>query len=231
VRGDANPNPDLIDLVRAAMNGRVDLKVTRVTHDELAGDPNPIRREAGLSRLRMYPVIQVPTYREKERDQLAGEMLRAIFPNTQPDSTTYQHNLRDCMLMAAHRMGGRSIFVTLDLELLKRRQIAADLFGMTVAGPDAAVRLALATKASGALSSLAVRDYLPGDELDVRRLLEPLKDAYPDFDGWLTRTLSSPDAGTISLGVVDGQVGAESRSRRGRKATVTVGSRGRSAEP
>jgi len=216
IRGDAGPSPELIQLIRAAVSGRVDLKIASGTAEEMEQDRDSLRREVGVERLKMFPVLEVPAHRVQERNEAAAEMMRTLFSNAREGSTTYAHNWRDCQLLAAHQLGGRTVFVTLDTELLKKKRLANDVFGVVMSNPAGALKTIseIGPSLAGALPSLAVRPYTDADELDLRRVLAPLAGAYPDFESWLTGTLANSPEGSISLGMADGRVAAVAISKR-----------------
>jgi N-acetylglutamate synthase-like GNAT family acetyltransferase len=117
--------------------------------------------------------------------------------------------------LAAHKILGRELFVSGDRELLKRRGlIAAE--GITIVSPTEALERAAIPEpiiGGGGGGGVAVRAAnVERDESDIRRILSPLADDYPDFDAWLTKTLSDSTT-RICVAEMDGRVGAVAISK------------------
>lgn len=208
LNSDESADTAVMALVRAGMTGTVDLVLSQEAFDEVAGTEDDELRAQRLARLAAFERLEPPASREHELDDLADDLLRALFPNSEPGSRTYDHNRRDCRQLAAHKMLGRSAFVTRDHKLLKRREAAAP-YGIKIVAPSDA--LPSPAKPSGgdpALRSITLRRFVRNqDEGSLRAVLEPLGADYPDFDGWLTKSIQRPQT-RITLGESQGQVAA-----------------------
>ncbi|HEX5308062.1 MAG TPA: GNAT family N-acetyltransferase [Solirubrobacteraceae bacterium] len=216
---DETADDALIDLVAAAIAGRVDVCVTEQAYEEVRRNPREDERAQRLARLRTFGRVGLAAHRTAERDRLAGELLRALFPDAEAGSRTDSHNRRDCLQLATHALVGRDVFCTLDGKLLKRAASAAAR-GIEVLGPEAALALVEEERAGAAavgVSALAVRDVeVDRDEGAIREVLAPLADDYPDFGGWLNGALTKAERGEVSIrvGVLSECVGAVALSTR-----------------
>jgi N-acetylglutamate synthase-like GNAT family acetyltransferase len=210
--GDEQPDRDLLRLLHLGMRHHVLLGVSDEAYSEVAraGDPERARRQR--ERLEVLGRLETPADRCGELDRLADQLHAAIFPDAQPGSRTDEHNQRDCRQLAAHRILGRDLFVTLDHKLQGRRELLADR-GIVVAGPGDALARAGKRDTPVGEAGMAVRPAdLERDEADIRRVLAPLAEDYPGFDSWLTETLAGGHA-RIQLAQIDGHTGAVAISK------------------
>jgi len=209
----------LVDVVAAAMAGGVSVRVTDQAYEEVARTADDAARTERLKRLRAFGRVELPEYRHAERDALAGALHNALFPAAQAGSRTDEHNQRDCLQLATHRLVRRDVFVTLDAAL-RRRVRAEATVAIDVTGPDELLERLGDERQLGQLPSapaIAVRDAAADeDEAAIREVLAPLAADYPDFSGWLTRTLAKAVAGDarIRVGLVGGRIGAVALSSR-----------------
>jgi N-acetylglutamate synthase-like GNAT family acetyltransferase len=216
---DTEADDALIDLVAAAMDGRLDLRVTEQAFEEVGHTSEETMREQRLSRLRTFGRVKLDAHQVGERDELSERLKAAVFPASQVGSRTDGHNRRDCLQLATHALVGRDVFCTLDTKLLKRAESARDL-GVNVLSPTELLELIKDRKTPEQLpgaSSLAVRDAdIDKDEGAVRSVLAPLANDYPDFSGWLNSSLKKARAGQVRVrvGLADKQVGAVALSTR-----------------
>jgi N-acetylglutamate synthase-like GNAT family acetyltransferase len=210
---DEEPDADLLQLLHLGMRHRVLIGVTDEAYHELETDPDERRTRRQAERLGVLGRLEIPQRRRSEVETLAGALNQKLFPRAVSGSRTDEHNRRDCRQLAAHKILGRELFVTGDRELLKRKElIAAE--GITIVSPsEALARAAPPGLVVGSGDGVAVRPgNIERDESDIRRILAPLADDYPDFDGWLTKTLSS-DTARIRVAEMDGRVGAVAISK------------------
>ena len=157
---DSEADDALIDLVAAAMDGRLDLRVTEQAFEEVGRTSEETTREQRLSRLRTFGRVELPVHQVRDRDDLAERLKAAVFPASRAGSRTDEHNRRDCLQLATHAVVGRDVFCTRDKKLLKRAESARGL-GVTVLSPVALLKLVQGQKTPEQLpsvSSLAVRD-------------------------------------------------------------------------
>ncbi len=210
---DTEADDALIDLVAAAIDGRLDLRVTEQAFEEVGGTSEETTREQRLSRLRTFGRVELDAHRVGERDDLSQRLKAAVFPASRAGSRTDGHNRHDCLQLATHALVGRDVFCTRDAKLLKRAESARDL-GVTVLSPAELLERVNNQKTSEQLqsvSSLAVRDAdIDKDEGVIRDVLAPLGNDYPDFSGWLNSSLKKARAGQVRVrvGLADKRVGA-----------------------
>ena len=204
-----NPDPAMLRILNLGLSNRVLVSVTPTAGEEVARAADPVVRNLSMTRFTIFPVIQLGSHQAAEREKLRDTLMAAMFPNSAVDSTTWNHNKRDCEHIAAHVLGHGDLFVTLDNELLKKADRAL-AHGAELVSPTDAV--ALIVKRLGPApelpTGLAIRPYVREDELDVRRVLASLANDYPDFDAWLTNQLDGTADASITVGVVDGRVAA-----------------------
>jgi hypothetical protein len=206
---EAPTDPAVARLVNLGLSGRVQVSVTSAALEEVSNAPDPQVRRRRMATFEMFPVIQLTQTMQAEGDRLRDDLLSGLFPKSEPHSTTWLHNRQDCAHLAAHRIGHGDAFVTLDRELLKRARAASEQFTITIVPPSVALERVLLSlgKALTLPGDVAIRGYQPDDEAEVRQVLEPLADDYPDFDRWLTHELTSGEA-NITVGMVDDRVAA-----------------------
>jgi N-acetylglutamate synthase-like GNAT family acetyltransferase len=209
------PDDDLMEVMSLALAGRIAANVSDEAFAEVELTPDEDVRKRRVARLKAFGHLGLPHHRVPERDSLADELHAAIFPDAQPGSKRDDHNRRDCRQLASHKLIGRDVFVTRDERLLRGAEVARQQ-GIEVLGPKALVdRVAEEMEAVGLTSypGISVRDAnLQKDEGEIRRVLAPLGDDYPDFDSWLTRALRK-DGTRVRLGEFDGQVAAVALSQ------------------
>jgi N-acetylglutamate synthase-like GNAT family acetyltransferase len=216
---DSEADDALIDLVAAAMDGRLDLRVTEQAFEEVGRTSEETTREQRLSRLRTFGRVELAAHRIEERDDLAERLKTAVFPASRAGSRTDGHNRRDCLQLATHALIGRDVFCTRDTKLLKRAEGARGL-GVTVLSPAELLELVQDQKTPEQLPSvfsLAVRDAdIDKDEGAIRDVLAPLANDYPDFSGWLNGSLKKARAGQVRVrvGLAGKQVAAVALSTR-----------------
>jgi ribosomal protein S18 acetylase RimI-like enzyme len=209
----------LVDLIAAAMAGRLNLCVSEQAFEEVGRTPMQTAREQRLKRLRAFARAELPTHLHAQRRELAERLHASIFPGSRPGSRTDEHNCRDCLQLATHSLLGRDVFCTRDRALLKRSEQAAH-HGIAVLDPAAVLALLEAEQPIErpvGVSSLAVRDAdVDKDQASIREVLSPLALDYPDFKGWLNKALGKAKQGgvTIRVGVLGERVGAVALSTR-----------------
>jgi hypothetical protein len=203
------PDPAVVQLINWGVSGRVLISVAPTAVEEVQRATDPQVRSLSVTRLGMFPVIQLGPKQATERERLRDQLMADVFPKSVSGSTTWEHNRRDCEHIAAHILGHGDLFVTLDAELLKKAD-AAKPFGAELASPSGA--LALLGQKLGPPpelpTGLAIRDYEPDDEADVRRVLAAIGEDYPSFDSWLTDQLSGTAGARITVGIAGGNVAA-----------------------
>ena len=195
-------------VMHSGLSRRLDIRISEVVEEEIAGASDANTRALGLARLKMFPALRLSSAREADVEQLAGQLATRLFPDAEVGSRTWDHNLRDCRHLAIHKLMGRAVFLTLDDQLYRKRKFAEVVFGIHIATPRGLVEeLGLTQPTSVAMvePTVAARKYRPQDEAEVRRVLAPLAADYPDFDGWLTETLEDSDS-TIVVGLLDEHV-------------------------
>ena len=207
-RGDASPSPPLVSLVRLGLAGRVDIAISDIVREEIAGGQQEPRAKLGLERLNAFPNLAMPAHLQPRILELGQQLMAGLFPNSSERGRTYEHNQRDCRHLATHTFSGRTLFVTLDRRLRKKADLAHSAFQIEIATPEEAVERVTSSEPAIATfhSTPVARAYRAEDEGEVRALLADLKDDYPDFDGWLTKTLRGASRGTISVGIIDGRL-------------------------
>ena len=216
---DEETSDALIDLVAAAMAGRINLRVTDQAYEEVSRTTDDDQRRERLNRLRTFGRVEIEKYQQSTRDDRGTELLETLFPDGRSDSRTTDHNRRDCLQLATHEVVGRDLFVTNDLKL-QRRVLANGRLSISVATPEQVLERLDQERLDGQLPSapaVAVRDADPdGDEGAIRETLAPLAEDYPDFSGWLNRTLEKVAAGKsrARVGLAGGRVGAVALSTR-----------------
>jgi N-acetylglutamate synthase-like GNAT family acetyltransferase len=210
---DSEADDALIDLVAAAIVGRVDLCVTEQAFEEVGRSPQEAERTQRLTRLRTFGRVELASHLQAERDELANNLHLAMFTDSKAGSRTDEHNRRDCLQLATHRLVRRDVFCSRDAKLLKKAT-GAQLHGITVLSPTDVLTLLEregAIDRQSAISSLAVRDAdIDKDEGAIREVLAPLGDDYPDFAGWLNGALRKARQGQvlIRVGVLGERVAA-----------------------
>ena len=163
--------------------------------------------------------MEIEKHQHESRDARGAELLQALFPDSQSDSNTTDHNRRDCLQLATHEVIGRDLFVTNDQKLLRRVAAEASI-EIAVVTPEQVLGRLTEERRDGRLPSapaVAVRDAQPdGDEGAIRETLAPLAEDYPDFSGWLNKTLEQVGAGKTRarVGLAGGRVGAVALSTR-----------------
>lgn len=208
----------LIQLVALAMDGLVSLKVTEAAYAEIEGASDAARRRELLKRIQVFGHVALPEHQRDEQATLRDQLYAQLFPRAQSGSRTSEHNVRDCGQLATHQLIGRDVFVTLD-DKLQRRVARSMQTTVTALNPEAALRTLNEQSSGPALAVVevvSVRDAaVDQDEASIREVLAPLAADYPDFNGWLTRSLAEAKAGKtrIRVGEAGGRVGAVAISK------------------
>lgn len=207
---DETPDADLVEVLAAAVAGRVDARVTQETIAETARTKDEDLRLKRLVRLRIFRPLTVPSERVVEQEKLAADLHAAIFPDALAGSGNDENNWRDCRQLAAHRVVGRALFVTSDEKLLKRRDKAVPYGIEVVSASEVAARLrADQEKRAGDPPSITVRTGdRARDEAAIRSVLAPLAEDYPGFDEWVNKRVAMSDNSAIRVAEYQGQVGA-----------------------
>jgi len=203
---DEAPDEDLVKLLRLGMLGEVELFATETLPKEIA-DAAEGRRGEVAKRARFLPVIDVPLDRASARDALAESLFRSLWPNSDGTTKMADHARRDCAHLASHIVLGSTAFVTRDAKLSTKAANRTPDPTLKVLTPKEAVALAeqlRPKRATFSTQSFAVRRAADTDMPVLRELLEPLRDDYQDFEGWLTKTVKDHSS-VVNLGVVDGQ--------------------------
>lgn len=201
---DEQIDDELVELLKLGMLGDVQLAVTDALPKEVASD-GPGRRAEIARRAKFLPVITLPPGRVAERDDLSRLLFSRLWPNSPGTSNMAEHARRDCDHLASHMLSGATAFVTRDVRLREKATARADQPGLLVVPPSMAVQLAEQARPKPAefvTRSFVVRRATAQDRLAIAELLAPVRNDYPEFDGWLDRTLSDPTA-VLNLGVVD----------------------------
>lgn len=209
------PDEALIELVSFAISGRISVNVSEEAFEEVELTPDEETRQRRLARLKTFGRLELPEHQVEERDRLTADLHQALFPKAQPGSKKDEHNVRDCRQLATHRLIGREVFITRDERLLNGVE-AASKHGINLVSPKQALERVEAEGGKRDLASypaISVRDAdLERDESDIRRVLAPLGNDYPDFEGWLTGALKKPGT-RVRLGEYDGRVEAVAMSQ------------------
>ena len=196
---------ELLRLVRLAMESRVQIGVTDVVDDEVphGDDPEEVHRRAYIrEKLRQFPVASISPARRAERDALAEDFLRVLWPNVADGSRKRGNSLQDCRHLASHRLCGRDIFVTMDKQLARKAQAHADALSVVVVEPAEALAMVepgLQSPAESGPWDPVVRPAREDDRGAIRALLEPIRDTYDDFDVWLGSALRTKDVWVAQL--------------------------------
>lgn len=208
------PDAALVELLHLGMRHRVLVGVTAEAYSEVEGGLPEEEGRRQVARLKVFGRIEIPSDREQQVVELADELHADLFPSAIAGSRTDGHNRRDCRQLAAHKVVGRRVFVTRDQGLLRRQaQIAAA--GIVVTDPAGALASTVSHDGVPAgTTSVAVRPAdLDRDEAAIRDILSPLGADYPDFEGWLSGSLSDADT-RVQVAEMDGRVGAVALTRR-----------------
>jgi ribosomal protein S18 acetylase RimI-like enzyme len=187
---------DLIILMRFGFDDVVKLVVTEQLSAEVINNAGNQRQEI-VQRIGILPVHSVSKERYEERDLLAKNLFQTFWANAKPGSRNAEHGYRDCLHLASHKLCGGNVFVTRDDNLRTKVSNYGAIFSLTALSPTEAITriqhdLPLLTGVE--LPSPVVRKSRIDDKDALKVLLEPLKNYYSDFDGWLTKTLNDNKA-------------------------------------
>lgn len=197
---------DLIILMRFGFDDLVKLVVTEQLSAEVINNAGHQRQEI-VQRIGILPVHSVSKERHEERDLLAKTLFQTFWPNAKPDSRNAKHGYRDCLHLASHKLCGGNVFVTRDNNLLTKVSNSGASFDITALSPtDAIARIQNDSPLLSGVEvpSPVVRNSRPDDKDALKNLLEPLKNDYSDFDGWLNKTLHDKKA-RINLASIGNQ--------------------------
>jgi L-amino acid N-acyltransferase YncA/predicted transcriptional regulator len=204
------PDPDLIEVLAAAVSGRVDARVTQESTAEVALTGDDELRLKRLVRLKIFRPLTIPRDRVAEQEALAHDLHAVLFPGAQAGSRTDANNWRDCKQLAAHRVVGRALFLTADETLIERRSRVLS-FGIEIVSAREIAERLRARRVAHLTDppSITVRGGdRARDEAEIRAVLAPLASDYPGFDGWLNRRLAANDMSIIRVAEHAGRVGA-----------------------
>lgn len=187
---------DLITLLRFGFDDVVKLVATDQLSAEVLNTTSDHRGEI-VKRIEILPVHSVSPSRYEECNLLAENLFQTFWPNAKAGSRNADHGRRDCLHLASHKLCGGNVFVTRDVNLLRKVLRHGTSFGITALSPTEAIAriqhdLPLLTGVE--LPSPVVRKSQVDDKDALKVLLEPLKNSYSDFDGWLTKTLNDKKA-------------------------------------
>ncbi|MFZ5786332.1 MAG: GNAT family N-acetyltransferase [Acidobacteriota bacterium] len=195
--------------MKLALDGKTRITTTPLVDVELpeVGDFSapraPIRE-----RLESLPQEPISKERLEERDSLAGQFMKILWPKSQKGSRTFRHNMLDCKHLASHRLCGGNVFVTLDEGLLTKARVHAADLEITVVHPSEVAALFRQSEAAARegdhLPLSVVRRARPDDGQAIGRLLEPIKSSYPQFDRWWAAAQGQKE---VYVGIIDGEIG------------------------
>lgn len=197
---------DLIMLMRFGFDDVVKLVVTEQLSQEVINNADNKRQEI-VQRIGILPVHSVSEERRHERDLLAENLFQTFWPNAKTGSRTAEHGYRDCLHLASHKLCGGNIFVTRDRNLCAKVSNYGAKSGLTALSPTEAIARIqhdLPLLSGVEVPSPVVRNSQPDDKDALKNLLEPLKNHYSDFDGWLNKTLHDQKA-CINLASIGNQ--------------------------
>jgi hypothetical protein len=86
---------DLVKLLRLGMLGHAQLVVTETCPKEVSAAADGRRAEVA-KRASFLPVAELPHGKRDERDRLAGQFFKALWPNSKGTSKMSDHARRDC---------------------------------------------------------------------------------------------------------------------------------------
>lgn len=206
-------DPGMRDLIRLALTGLADVRVTTEAVDEISATPNADLRATRVEDLRALEVVALAPSHSAQIEREADVIRDALFPNARRGSRTWRHNHHDARQLVAHRFTRRDWFVTLDKALLDRAALLA-AHDITVFSPAAAAaRLTDETRGTAAvLPYFRVRTATADDGPEIHRVLGPLSDDYPGFADWLNRQLR-PGGATVRIAEHGERVGAVALSK------------------
>ncbi|MCB9672830.1 MAG: GNAT family N-acetyltransferase [Alphaproteobacteria bacterium] len=190
---------ELLQLVRLALEGRIRVNVTDIVEIEIPeGDTDDAVERRGFIRqsLEQFPVSALGPIREAQRDRLATGFLSLLWPNIEEGSRKHANSLRDCKHLASHNICGGDMFVTRDARLATKAMANRAQVGVDVLSPaDALARLsAECFKAARSPTwDQVVRKAQNDDKGEIKRLLEPIKGSYDDFDAWLAKAMGEKE--------------------------------------
>jgi hypothetical protein len=207
------PDADLLRMVNLAMRNKVDLAVTDIVSEDLQ---NATGEKLALyeRRVGIFPKLSVAAIDEAIRDDLADEILEAIFPGSPETSASHSNNRRDCRHLATHGLKRRDLFVTLDKGLMAKAARARERFGISVLNPSQAWERLGVTDGPTTPLSVAVRPYCSEDEAYVRDTLTELD------KGWLIDRLRTQAA--VTIGELEGRQAALAISEPREKGAVEL---------
>lgn len=207
---DEEPDDALLILFRLATQGRTTLSVTPIMETDLSGHQEGDVSERALNRkfihqrMSMFSVDNVAAARQRQRDELAGQLLKLLWPNVEPGSRKWDHSMRDCQHIASLSLCGGGIFVSRDSELRRKANARPEAINVEVLSPEETLaRFPVAPVSAIAASSPIVRAAKPDDADDISRLMDPIKSSYPNFDDWRQKALKDK---FFFVAEVDGKV-------------------------
>lgn len=208
LKPDESADEALLRLVRLAFENKATIHVTPIADDEVpAAQEGDSLRALLRERLAQFPRLPISPEREAERDQLADELLADRWPKMEAGSRTHRHTQRDCRHVATHLLCAGTGFVTRDEKLIKKLARPWKGESLEVVSPQTAlskIEAALLPKRAESFG-LAVREARKDDAAEIKKLLDPLKENYPDFDGWLANSLENPKT-RVCLGMFENDI-------------------------
>lgn len=210
-------DPALYQLVRLALEGQIEIRITEEIRSELQRGEDVARTSAMLKNVEKFPLL--PVGPEPEQTNIADQLYALLFPSTPEGSAAEQTRRSDCVHLVAHLLDERDYFITNDLELIKRssRSHVQSLFeirALTAADFITQVYEARLKRKPPrlVLPSLHIRRYEPEDRVSIRRLLQPLQKDYPEFRQWLSSALDGTRGHMVKVADIEGEIIAVSIS-------------------
>ena len=158
-------------LFRHATSGRAEIAITTRVEADMLQDDDQARRELMLRMLGMFEVIGTVArwnvsawdsgdlWVTKERQALAGEIQKILFPGFDPKANRAGNKVRDIDHIVGHILGKRDVFVTDDRDI-NRRATELKTFGCVVMKPLQCVDYL------DGIASRAVPKSLPSDGIN-----------------------------------------------------------------
>ena len=139
-------------LMQAALSGKAEISITTRVEVDVSNDADAIRRQAILEARALFPIIGTvgrwgsskwdsqDVFATKEKQALAAELQRIIFPALSDTDKRHRNKINDIDHLVGHLTNKRDIFITDDREIIKKHATLKESLGLVVMLPSEALR-------------------------------------------------------------------------------------------
>lgn len=240
-------NEFVAQLIRYALERKVDLAITTRAYADLERDKLNERKKSMLKKIGSFPVLRTGArwgvskwdsgdfWAGKDYEALTREIQEILFPFLDTYDPRFKNKICDVDHLAGHIWARRDFFVTYDDGFLRRKEQIDERWGVKIFSPQECIEQirkleAEDLKKRGNLlqnwkwPSVYIRCYEDGDRNRVEKLILKLKTHYPQIEDWLPTKMDKISTGedTCVVAVVENKIAGVSVSSEKQPGVVKL---------